>query len=70
MTTRLHPKLDALNRIFKEIQADKAAHPETKVGYCYSVGSILNAYREGDLSFEEACNLLTVRPELLDGLQR
>jgi hypothetical protein len=66
MTARLHPKLNALNRIFKEIQADKAAHPETKVGYYYSVPSILNAYREGDLSFDEACNLLMVNPKVFD----
>ena len=26
-----------------------------------NVGSILNAYREGDVSFDEACNLLEVR---------
>jgi len=61
MTTQLHPKLNELNRLFKEIQSDKKAHPETKIGYYLSVPSILNAYREGDLDFDEACALLEVK---------
>lgn len=65
MTTQLHPKLKQLNTLFKEIQADKAAYPETKIGYYYSVPSILNAYREGDLSYDDACALLQVKPEVL-----
>lgn len=65
VTTQLHPKLNQLNSLFKEIQADKVAHPETKLGYYLTVGSILNAYREGDLSFEECCELLTVKESVL-----
>lgn len=61
MTTQLHPRLNELNALFKQIQSDKAANPETKLGYYYSVGSILNAYREGDLSFDECCEMLTLR---------
>jgi hypothetical protein len=65
MTLQLHPRLDELNTLFKQIQADKAAHPETKLGYYYSVPSILNAYREGDLNFEDACALLKVNEEAI-----
>lgn len=65
MTLHLHPKLHQLNRLFKEIQSDKQAHPETKLGYYYSVPSILNAYREGDLTFQECSDLLMIKPEVL-----
>jgi hypothetical protein len=59
MTTRLHPKLDQLNALRAEIEKDKSEHPETKLGYYRnSVGSILNAYREADITFDEAVQLL------------
>lgn len=61
MTMQLHPRLGELNNLFKRIQSDKAANPETKLGYWLTVGSILNAYREGDLGFDEACALLEVK---------
>lgn len=32
-----------------------------KLGYQISVGGILNAYREGDLSFDATCNLLKIK---------
>lgn len=43
-----------LNKLHATIQTAKAAHPELKVGFGQNFGSILNAYREGDISFAEA----------------
>ncbi len=52
-------KVTQLNRLFREIQNYKAEHPETKAGYyADDYGSLLNAYREGDLSFDECIVLL------------
>lgn len=66
MSTQLHPKLNQLNALFKEIQSDKATHPESKLGHYLTVGSILNAYREGDLTFEECHELLEVKQGKLE----
>jgi hypothetical protein len=41
-----------------ELQALKRVYPELKVGVTNDAGSILNGYREGDLTFEEAKALL------------
>lgn len=49
-----------LNEIHKELQA---APTEFKQGYWHSVGSILNAYREADISFDKACELLAMRTD-------
>ncbi len=44
-----------LNEIFRELQS----MPEDyKMGYYHSIPSVLNAYREGDISFEDATKLL------------
>ena len=43
-----------LNLLFGEIQRYKETHREQRIGYYNaSIGSIVNAYREGDLNFEE-----------------
>lgn len=55
----LRGKVEQLNRLFKEIQAYKEAHREQRIGYyTLSLGSILNAYREGDISFDETINAI------------
>lgn len=50
---------ESLNRL----RAAKAVFPQLKSGhYAGSAGSILNAYREGDLTFDEAVTeLQTIR---------
>lgn len=48
-----------LNKVFQEVQAYKRAHPETKTTfYTNNIGSLLNAYREGDVEFEECIALI------------
>jgi len=55
MDNELLRKVSQLNNLFTEIQSYKREHPEQRLGYYeQSIGSILNAYREGDLSFDEA----------------
>lgn len=66
---------DWLNKFHALLQSFKAAHPETKLSfYPNSAGSILNAYREGDLSFDDARAALhqneqSLTRELLDVLK-
>lgn len=56
-------KVNQLNEIFKDVQAYKQAHPEAKLGYRpANYGSLLNAYREGDISFDECIELLRAVP--------
>jgi hypothetical protein len=56
----LHAKLAQLNRLLKEIQDYKAAHPESKCSYSPGViGSLLNAYREGDIGFDDCVKAMT-----------
>lgn len=52
-----------LNEIFKELQQ---APEKYKLGYWHTVPSILNAYREGDISFDKACSLLQMKVEDLE----
>lgn len=59
----LELKVRQLNEIFLDVQAYKAAHPEVRCGYYpQDYGSLLNAYREGDVSFEECIELLKQIP--------
>jgi hypothetical protein len=53
-------KRQDLNKLHRELQNKPE---EAKMGYQLSVGGILNAYREGDISFEDAYNLLEVKKE-------
>lgn len=48
----------AMNAAHKALRDHKTEHPEEKLGSWNSPGSILNAYREGDLSFNEAVERL------------
>ena len=48
-------KVARLNQLHKELQAKP---DRFKIGYLRIPSSILNAYREGDLSFNEACSEL------------
>ena len=50
----IEQKIYQLNSLLAEIRQFRIAHPETRVGhYTNSVGSLLNAYREGDIGFAE-----------------
>ena len=64
MDREILDKIARLNTLHKEIQKYKQEHPEEKVGhYPNSYGRILNAYREGDLTFDECVELLPKVPE-------
>ncbi len=52
---------EKLNKIHAELQGKPDSE---KCGYRYSVPSILNAYREADISFEDACKLLKMNEEV------
>lgn len=50
---------DDLRRQLNTIRSELNDAPkEFKHGYAHSVGSILAAYREGDIYFSDACKLL------------
>lgn len=52
-------KIDQIGRLIQEVREYKAAHPESLTGYYVNnIGSLLNAYREGDLGFDECVTLL------------
>ena len=49
---------DMINESLSELREIKKRKPQFKVSAKNEPGSILNAYREGDVSFEEAKTLL------------
>lgn len=52
MTTQ--EKIETINRLIAEVRAEKAADPSKRCGYRpRDPGSLLNAYREGNISFDE-----------------
>jgi hypothetical protein len=66
INTELHEKVNRLNDLLREIRQYKDAHPESKDGYNpRSVGSLLNAYREADIDFEDCVQLLSRQHECL-----
>ena len=46
--------IEKINKMIKKVYEMKKAHPEDRLGITYDFGSVLNGYREGDLSFNEA----------------
>lgn len=56
-------KVEELNKLHRELQEKPQGE---RKGFILSVGGILNAYREGDLSFKDACNLLKVDPVTIE----
>lgn len=56
-------EVNKLNEIHRELQSKPR-----KKGFQLSPGGILNAYREGDLSFNDACNMLLVEPKTLEAI--
>ena len=48
--------LSAIRGHMESARAIKSAQPELRHGYQVSPGGVLNAYREGDLSFDKACS--------------
>ncbi len=55
-------KVNLINRLLSEVRDQKTANPSTIIGHWRAPGSIINAYREGDISFEDAVALLQVKP--------
>ena len=52
---QINKKVSELNTLLVEIRALKSVHPGCRLSFSpYLAGSILNAYREGDLNFDEA----------------
>jgi hypothetical protein len=57
--TELLAKVNRLNELLVEVRQYKFTHPESCVGYYPNdPGSLLNAYREGDIGFYECISLL------------
>lgn len=50
----MHRKVELMNALLNEIRDYKARTPSARCGYLVCYGGILNAYREGDLGFDEA----------------
>ncbi len=50
-----------INHTITVVRAYKVAHPETTLPHTHDPGSILNAYREGDISFAQAVKELSCR---------
>jgi hypothetical protein len=46
--------IDTINYLLKQLQKYKSRHPERKIGFQNSYGGVLNAYREGDITFKQA----------------
>jgi hypothetical protein len=60
--SNIKAKTNQLNALFLEVQAYKREHPQERIGfYTSSYGSLLNAYREGDLSFDECIEHLKAK---------
>jgi hypothetical protein len=57
----IEKKVEQLNQLHKEIADYKKERPAERVWASLSPGSILNAYREGDLAFHEALESLEAR---------
>jgi hypothetical protein len=51
--SEIQAKVDQLNKLHAEIQSYKKEHPESRLGYWLGYDSLLNAYREGDISFDD-----------------
>lgn len=62
MSKEWEEKVEQLNKLHKELQQKP---PSEKKGYSLHPGGILNAYREGDLSFDEAILELQRLPMIL-----
>ncbi len=56
----LYMKLNQISSLMDEVREAKRVDKELRCGYQKNVGSILNAYREGDLIFTEAVPLLRI----------
>ena len=68
-TKNLSATIDQINTSILEVRAVKSTHPELKLGlYEGNVGSLLNAYREGDLSFDECTERLIPRQAVAKAL--
>jgi len=60
-------KVDQLNQLHRELTAYRAQFPNTRVPHMQSYEGILNAYREGDLTFAEAVKEIDeLKPKVLE----
>ena len=59
MEQELQSKIDQINKLLKEVQTAKKKDKSLRLGTMgLHPGCILNAYREGDLTFDEAIKKL------------
>jgi ribosomal protein L7/L12 len=67
MTIFMTSKVDQLNQLHRELTAYRAQFPNTRVPHMQSYEGILNAYREGDLTFAEAVKEIDeLKPKVLE----
>ena len=60
-------KVDQLNQLHRELTAYRAQFPNTRIPHLQSYEGILNAYREGDLTFAEAVKEIDeLKPKVLE----
>jgi hypothetical protein len=52
-------KVEQINSLMEQVRQYKDEHPESITPHWNHPGSILNAYREGDLAFDQAVAALT-----------
>ena len=57
----IEEKIEKLNALHKKIMNYKRKHPKERLGFALSTGGILNAYREGDITFKKAIKYLQIR---------
>lgn len=54
----LAKKVELIGELINDVYQLKNDHPALKCGFYFNPGSILNAYREGDLSFDACVDAL------------
>lgn len=62
---QIDAKLLVIANLICEVRQLKEQYPEHRLGFQLSGGGILNAYREGDVSFDEAVRRISeLQPEM------
>ena len=55
--------VEQLNALHREISRIKEERPDLRTAFSMAPGPVLNAYREGDVSYSEAVEILTDNPQ-------
>lgn len=50
--------IETINKLVKKVSEYKESHPDARLGYYLTYPSLLNAYREGDIGFDECVSAL------------